>query len=197
MCMVEWKWDIINTRFVLLEESTKTFYDVDAKTPRLGNPSSWEVSGLSNVILGDRLAIVIPDSLDEEREAKIKEGLNLESVVGKLVSIQTTGDKTVRAKVLGRVFVKPFQPEQMSWEILEDMYSRPVLPDEMKNGLLGSLWVGLHPDRKEIHPKKSANLSRKWNTKPRTLSAELYDMFAAGEKIENGRLHWELEEDQI
>lgn len=60
----------------MLEESTKTFYDVDTVTPSLGNPASWAITGLSPSILGaNRLAFVVPNRLNAEWGATlVKQG---------------------------------------------------------------------------------------------------------------------------
>ena len=67
-----------------------------------------------------------------------------------------------------------------------------VLPDEMKNGLLGSLWGNLFPYRSEVHPEILAKMPRKWNVDPKLLSEELDNIFAAGKAIREGEVRWVL-----
>jgi len=65
--------DPIRSRFVLLDEVTNTFHDVDLETPLLGNPASWKATGVSPSVLGQNLAIVFPHPLDEDHRAELRE----------------------------------------------------------------------------------------------------------------------------
>jgi hypothetical protein len=57
----------------MLEETTKTFYDVDTQTPLLQNPTSWATAGISPSELGPRPAIVFPIPLSDESKQILAE----------------------------------------------------------------------------------------------------------------------------
>ncbi len=74
-----------------------------------------------------------------------------------------------------------------------------VLPDEMKNGLLGRLWGGESRSAAEgadfVTPRPILdNMPRKWHIDPAALNTELDGIFAAGKKIQEGELPWKIEE---
>jgi hypothetical protein len=183
----------IKSRFVMLEETTNTFYDVDTQTPLLGNPASRVTTGLSPSLLGSRPAIVFLNPLGESRKKVLRdEGFNPEFVIGKPVSIESQEGKNVFAKVVGRVNVKPLPQSLMSWEVLKTMKGA-ALPDEMENGLLGKLWGG--EDRSAVGgtdfvtPRPVLdNMPRKWHVDPAALNTELDGIFTAGKKIQEGEL---------
>lgn len=190
----------IKTRFIMLEESSKTFYEVDAQTPRLGNPTSWEESGFSSMDFGRDLAIVIPNTLGPEYKSRIAsrefpqefgvgktKTLNPQFEVGTLVAISRSEGNTIHGEVLGRVNINPSR--FLTWSAMENM-KHNVLSDEMRNGLLGSLWGNRHVDRKVVHPDILAEMPRKWHDDPVILSKELDDMFASGHAIPQGEVSW-------
>ena len=117
----------IKARFVMLEESTKTFYDVDTITSELGNPSTWTYLGLSPSIVGQRPAIIIPNRLNDDWQKRLIEKGRKENVsvnpnfeVGRLVSVERQEGNVVFAKILGKVNICPCKPNVMSWEGLKD-----------------------------------------------------------------------------
>ena len=181
--------NLIKPRFFMLEEKEKKFYDVDLFPDRLGNPPEWK-AGISSQMLGRNLAIVIPVRLDEQRKAELKrQGYNPEFEVGRVVQIDRTEGRTKHGRVLGKVNMNP--SKYMDWATLRDRKG-DILPDEIANGLLGSLWGNLYPDRKEVHPEILAKMSRPWNVNPEVLSKELDNMFASGKAIETGEIRWIL-----
>ena len=188
----------IKSRFVMLEETTKTFYDVDTQTPLLGNPASWATTGLSPSVLGSKPAIVFPIPLNEISKMILRdEGFNPEFMVGRLVSIESQDGMNVFAKVVGRVNVRPLPQNMMSWEALKTKKG-DVLPDEMKNGLLGRLWGGQNEDAVGaagfVTPRDVLdNMPRKWHIDPAALNTELDGNFAAGKRIKEGELTWMME----
>ncbi|KAJ9668257.1 hypothetical protein H2201_001687 [Coniosporium apollinis] len=104
----------IKPRFVL-EEATKTFYDVDTQTHLLKNPASWVTTGLSRSVLGSKPAIVFPNPLNEASKSIIRaEGLDPEFMVGRLVSIERQDGMDVFGKVIGKVNVRPLSGDQMN-----------------------------------------------------------------------------------
>lgn len=190
----------IGTRFIMLEESSKTFYEVDAQTPRLGNPTSWEESGFSSTNFGRDLAIVIPNTLDPAYKSRIAsrefpqefgvgktKTLNPQFEVGTLVAISRSEGNTIYGEVLGRVNINP--SEYITWSAMQNMKGS-VLSDEMRNGLLGSLWGNRHVDRKVMHLDILAEMPRKWHEDPVVLSNELDNMFASGHAIPQGEVFW-------
>ena len=182
----------IKPRFVMVEESTHTFYDVDTITPRLGNPSSWAQSGLSRNLLGSPLAIVITQELNADEKATLSgRGYVPNFDTATLVKITSQVGDTIHAKSLGKANICQFPPGKMSWEILKDMKGA-VLPDEMKNGLLGKLYGGLHPQRAFVHPEVLAKMPRKWHIDAEALNYELDGIFASGLLVPKGQVRWVL-----
>jgi hypothetical protein len=189
----------IKSRFVMLEETTKTFYDVDTQTPLLQNPASWATAGISPSELGPRPAIVFPIPLsDESKQILAEKGHDPGFMVGRLVSIESQEGKKVFAKPVGKVNVKPFPEHVMSWTALESMKG-PVLSSEMKNGLMERLW-GWHEDSgAEAAPFVTSNdvldkMLRKWHIDPVALNFELDGVFASGKRIQEGEIMWVVEE---
>jgi hypothetical protein len=190
----------VKGRFVMLEESTKTFYDVDTVTPLLGNPASWAITGLSPSILGaNRLAIVVPNHLNAEwRATLVKQGpmpdgqpYNPDFEVARLVSITGRTDKIIHAKVLGKVNICPFKSDLMSFDKIKVMKGS-VLPDEMRNGLLGKLYGGLNPGKPFVHPEVLDKMPRKWHVDAAALNYELDGIFASGLEVKQGSVKWLL-----
>lgn len=191
----------IRSRFVLIEETTKRFYDVDTATRLLQNPESWESDGLSPASLGRDLAIVIPDSLsDDSRERLASMGRteaqfkSVDFETGLLVAITRREGNNIYADVRGRVNVCPFQENVMSWKKLEDMKGQ-VLVDELRNGLLERVYTSVDSESKLVHAAVLNKMPRKWHIDAAAMSAELYHMFASGRVVKKGDVRWMLSED--
>jgi hypothetical protein len=194
----------VKARFVMLEESSKIFYDVDCMFPLLKNPSSWATTGISSALLGaERLAIVVPDRLNAEwrtnlaKQGPLPDGrpYNPDFEVARLVGIaaqeQQAGGKVIRGKVLGKVNVRPYSTDVMSFATLESM-KPSVLVDEVKNGLLGKLYGGSAPEKPSTNPQALESTSGKWRVDAAALNYELDGFFAAGVEIKQGSAKWLL-----
>lgn len=191
----------IRSRFVLLEETTKRFYDVDTETSLLNNPPSWKSDGLSSSSLGGELAVIIPNSLSDDskvrlaklgqREPRFK---SADFETGLLVVITRREGDEVYADIRGRVNVCPFKETVMSWEKLEYMKGQ-VLTDELKNGLLGRVYAGTSVAHQFVHPMVLDGMPRRWHTDAAVMSAELDHMFASGRIVNKGDVKWMLKED--
>lgn len=184
--------DPIRSRFVMLDEATSTFHDVDLETPELGNPASWKQTGVSPSVLGKELAIVFPVPLDDSRKAQMAaHGYDPDFQVGRLVSIERREGRKVYGRVIAKVNVKPFPQVHMSWEGLID--KGEVLPREMKNGLCGRLWGAPNPSQGFVTSMEVLdNMPRRWHVDPVALNFELDRMFAAGKRVRKGDIAWLL-----
>ena len=162
----------IKPRFIMLEESSHSFYDV--KT------TSWAQSSLSPALFGSPLALVMTEHPTTGH-------------TGTLVVITSQDGDTIHAKPLGKAYVSPYPPEVVSWEKLAEMKGGVVLPDEMKNGLLGKLYGGLDPGRPFVHPEILEKMPRRWHVDAAALNYELDGMFASGLLVPRGQVRWVLE----
>jgi hypothetical protein len=185
--------DPVKSRFVMLDEITNTFHDVDLETPLLGNPASWKATGVSPTVLGQHLAIVFPNPLDADHKAQLGEqGYNPEFQVGRLVSVDRRESKKVYGKIIAKVNVKPLPEGFMSWQGLKEKKGA-ILPNEMKNGLCGRLWGRPNAGTDLVTSRDILdNMPRKWHIDPVALNYELDRIFAAGERIRRGDVIWVL-----
>lgn len=185
--------DPIKSRFIMLDEATKTFHDVDLETALLGNPASWKQTGVSPSILGDQLAIVFPNQLDDSRKADLEEhGYDPNFRIGRLVLIDRHEGETVYGKIIAKVNVKPIDKSLMSWEILINMKDA-LLVEEMKNGLCGRLWGIPHATRGPVTSGQVLdNMPRPWLVEPVALNYKLDKVFAAGQYVREGDVAWQL-----
>lgn len=191
----------IRSRFVLIEETTKRFYDIDTATPLLKNPESWESDGLSSANVGRDLAIVIPESLSDDSRARLAslgraepQFKSVDFEIGLLVAITRREGDNVYADVKGRVNVCPFKEMVMSWEKLGDMKGK-VMVDKLRNGLLEQLYSGENSAHEFVHTEVSHEMSQEWHSDATVMSAELYHMFASGRIVKKGDVRWMLSED--
>jgi hypothetical protein len=120
-----------NSRFVMLDELTSTFYDVDYATPIIGNTMEWK--DLAPESIQDP-AIILADSVPvmDRRDERV-------GSLGVLVSITRRTEQTLFATYLGRVFVRMFPANLMNWEALTKMKGA-ARAGEMRAGLMGRLW---------------------------------------------------------
>lgn len=185
--------DPIRPRFVMLDEITRTFYDVDLETPQLGNPVSWKSTGVSRSTLGQNLALVFPNPLDDTGKAELQRtGYNPDFQVGRLVSVARREGRKIYGRIVAKVNVKPVPKRMMSWEGLKAKKGA-VLANEMRNGLCGRLWGRPNASVGFVTPRSILdNMPRKWHVDPRALNYELDRIFAAGERIRKGEVTWVL-----
>ena len=185
--------DPIKSHFVMLDEATKTFHDVDLETASLDNPASWKQTGVSPSILGKELAIVFPNPLDDSQKAELEErGYDPNFSVGRLVSVDRHEGKNVYGRIIAKVNVKPLDQNAMSWEGLTDMKGA-VLAEEMRNGLCGRLWGLPNATQGFVTSRKILdNMPRKWHVDPVALNYELDKIFAAGQHVRKGDIAWHL-----
>ena len=185
--------DPIKSRFVMLDEATKTFHDVDLETALLGNPASWKQTGVSPSILGNELAIVFPTPLGDSQKAEL-EGHDYDPnfSVGRLVSVDRHEGNKVYGKIIAKVNVKPLNQNAMSWEGLTNMKGA-VLAEEMRNGLCGRLWGLPNATQGFVTSREILDkMPRKWHVDPVALNYELDKMFAAGQHVRKGEIAWHL-----
>ncbi|KAJ9652922.1 hypothetical protein H2198_007875 [Neophaeococcomyces mojaviensis] len=190
----------VKQRFVMLEESTKTFYDIGTETARLGNDSTWISANLSSSALGSDVAIVIPNRLDEywKRQLAAQPRENSASYdpdfeIGLLVSVKRREGKTVFADIVAKVNVRPLGAKQMSWELVKE-WKKYVLADELRNGLLAKVYGRVGEDRPFVHAEKLAGMPRRWHVDAAVLNEELDSLFASGMVVKAGDVGWVLEE---
>jgi hypothetical protein len=170
----------------MLDEENDIFYDVDCTTLRTDADPSWEASAPQGF---EDPAIVFPP------EQAYKLGPH-SIAVGFLVSITQREDGEIRARSYGRAMVKPLPPQLMSWEGLVDTKG-PVLPAEMKAGLMGRLWNRRPGAENEPRFVTSMDIlgkmPRKWHEDGAALNYELDNLFAAGKEISTSQA-WCLHE---
>lgn len=179
----------------MVEEHSKTLYDVDLITAKLGNPPSWASEGLTPTNAGRNLAIVIPKRLDLASKQRIaSEEYNPDFEIGKIIAITLHGPSNIAGKVIGAVNICPFNVGVMSWDKLKAQKGE-VITDEIKNGLLARLYGRVGLNREFMHPDVLARMPRKWHQHAEILNAELDGMFASGIEIKNGEMCWTLSEE--
>jgi hypothetical protein len=184
----------LKARFIMLEETSSTFYDVDFITSALKNPPSWTTTGISPSILGTtgrRLALLARPAFGEVK-SNIMSGSDTSPYdssfrVAKLVSIDEEFNGTTHATVLGRANLNPFPSSMMSFAHVAQMKPQ-VIADEIANGLLGKVYGGLHQEREHVHTE---NL-RKWHVDAAALNYELDGLFACGIEIKGQIGRWAL-----
>lgn len=184
-------------RFVMLEEESSRFYDVDLETALLDNPADWVQNGIYPEKVagkGKGLAIIFPTPLDDMKKTELKDrGYKPNFQVGRLVALDVfraiNTPQTVvplKGKTIGKVNVAPFDSAMVSWPLLKEKKG-PVLPDEMKAGLLGKLWGHDRPSYTGSEFVTSLNvlenMPRRWHRDPRALNYELDNMFAVGKEL--------------
>ena len=185
--------DPIKSHFVMLDEATKTFHDVDLENPLLGNPASWKQTGVSPSILGNELAIVFPTPLGDSQKAEL-EGHDYDPnfSVGRLVSVDRHEGNKMYGKIIAKVNVKPLNQNAMSWEGLTNMKGA-VLAEEMRNGLCGRLWGLPNATQGFVTSREILDkMPRKWHVDPVALNYELDKIFAAGQHVRKGEIAWHL-----
>jgi hypothetical protein len=119
------------SRFIMLDELTSTFYDVDYATPTIGNTMQWEDLAPESIqdpaiILADAVPVI--DGRDERIGS-----------LGVLVSITRRTEQTIFATYLGRVFVRKLPASLMNWEALTQTKGADRV-GEMRAGLMSRLW---------------------------------------------------------
>ena len=159
-------------RFVMLDELTSTFYDVDYDTPAIGNTMQWkdlvpESIQDPAIILADHVPAI--DSRDERI-----------GTLGVLVSITRRTEQTLFATYLGRVFVRKFPTNLMNWEELAQRRDA-TLVGEMRGGLMSRLW-----NRRPKIPQLSGppwvaspTMPERWREDGAALNHELRYIFAS------------------
>jgi hypothetical protein len=158
----------------MLEEETGVFYDVDYVTLRAESDPTW--ADIAPESFQDPAIVFPPEQSRYLREETIATGF--------LVSITRREGEEIWARSFGRVMVKPFPPNMMSWEKLREMKG-PVLPAEMKSGLMGRLW-NQRPGANQANAPSFVtsrtildNMPRKWHEDGAALNNELDCIFAA------------------
>ena len=115
----------IEPRFIMLDELTSTFYDVDYSTPEISNTVQWQTIALETVVDPAIVMQMLPDHLGN-------------GALGLLVSITRREDDVFFATYLGQVWVKRHDP-RFNWEAVAHQKGQ-ALSDEMRTGLMSQLW---------------------------------------------------------
>lgn len=174
------------SRFVMLNDSTQIFYDVDYETSLLGNKSAW--SDLAPETLKDPAIVFPPEQRDYAKSG--------EFAIGFLVSILRREVGRTVAKKLGRVNVKPFEKRLMNWSALKATKGEE-LPNEMQAGLLRNLWnkrtASLHSIPYVTESSVLDAMPRKWHLDGAALNYELDSIFAGGAWLDDSHI-WEVHE---
>jgi hypothetical protein len=165
------------SRFVMLDELTSTFYDVDYATPTIGNTMQWE--DLAPESIQDP-AIILADAVPGQDERI--------GSLGVLVSITRRTEQTFFATYLGRVFVRKLPASLMNWEALTQTKGADCV-GEMRAGLMSRLW-----NRRSDVPQLSGppwvtspeildTMPGRWREDGAALNYELHYMFASSRHI--------------
>lgn len=162
----------------MLEEETGVFYDVDYTTLRAGSDPTWE--DIAPEHFEDPAVAFPPTQSRRLREETIATGF--------LVSITKREGDEIWARSFGEVMVKPLPPNLMSWDKLIEMKG-PVLPAEMKAGLMGRLW-NRRPGASQTNTPSFVtsrtildNMPRNWHVDGAALNYELDYIFAASKLL--------------
>jgi hypothetical protein len=163
-------------RFVLHEATKDTFYDVDTTYQPLPSQPAWNSIAAHEI---SDPAIMLSGNVRGSSE----------SVTGFLIAIDCRERETFIGRHIARVQVRELNPALMSWEGLKDMKG-PVLPAEMKAGLMERLWnrrSGVTaPDASGPFVSDMAvlsNMPRRWHVDGAALNYELDYIFAAGREL--------------
>lgn len=97
------------SRFIMLNNSTQIFYDIDYETTLLGNKTAW--SDLALETLKDPAIVFPPKQRDYAKNGAF--------IIGFLVSILKREGRRIVAKKLERINVKPFDERLMNWSVLK------------------------------------------------------------------------------
>jgi hypothetical protein len=114
------------SRFIMLDEPTAEFYDVDYATPIAGNTVPW--GNLAPEGIQDPAIVLADDSRDERIGS-----------MGVLVAVTRRTEQTIFATYLGRVCVRKFPASIINWDVLTERKSA-AHAEEMRAGLMGRLW---------------------------------------------------------
>jgi hypothetical protein len=178
------------SRFVMLDGSTNTFYDVDCEAPSLGNRTPWNL--LAPETLRDP-AIAFPPEQCNMLKPHAAGGMNF--ATGFLVSImRREGERFIAEKVC-QANVRPIEARYMNWDALKQMKG-DVLPNEMRAGLMQHLWnrrpeASSRPISYVTSSGILDEMPRKWHQDGAALNDELDNMFAAGKAIP-GSQRWSV-----
>jgi hypothetical protein len=180
-------------RFVMLDDSTETFYDVDYQTELLGNTTPWTALALHKV--RDPAIVFPPEQCDMLQTMAFATGF--------LVSIERRDREIFVAKKIGRVNVKPLEEKHMNWAALESSKGGE-LPMEMRAGLLRRIWNRRPSATSQpiayVTPRAILEgMPRQWYQDGAALNYELDQVFAGGAPI-GEQQHWvvhDVEFDQI
>lgn len=180
-----------SSRFVMYDDSTDTFYNVDYETQLLQNTIPWADLAIQTIT---DPAIAFPP----EQSSMLKPPpQGMQFATGMLVSVLRREGHTIVARKLGRVNVKPLPAALMSWPGLVEKKG-PVLPREMRAGLMRKLW-NRRPGARELPITYVAssdildNMPRKWHTDGAALNYELDNIFSAGKAIRASQ-RWKVED---
>jgi hypothetical protein len=168
------------SRFIMLNELTSTFYDVDYATPTICNTMEWKDLALESIqdpaiILADGVPVI---NRPDERMGSL----------GVLVSINRRTERTLFATYIGRVLVRMFPASLMNWEALAKMKGA-ARAGEIKAGLMRRLW-----NRRPGVPQSSGppwvtspeildTMPGRWREDGAALNYELDYMFASSRHI--------------
>jgi hypothetical protein len=163
------------SRFVMLDETTSTFFDVDYATPVLQNKVPWKDLAPENI---EDPAIILPEIVANDRIG----------AMGLLVSVTRRAENILFATYLGHVFVRQFSADLMNWEALTKM-NGPARANAMKAGLMGRLW-----NRRPGVPHSSGppwvashetvdEMPERWREDGAALNHELKYMFASSRRL--------------
>ena len=167
-------------RFVMLNELTSTFYDVDYATPTIGNTMQWKDLAPESIqdpaiILADHVPVL------DGRDERI-------GTLGVLVSVTRRTEQTLFATYLGRVFVRKFPANLMNWEALAQT-TGAARAGEMRAGLMSRLW-NRRPGVPQLSgppwvtsPKILATMPGRWREDGAALNYELNYQFASSRHI--------------
>jgi hypothetical protein len=167
-------------RFVMLDELTSTFYDVDYASQTIGNTMQWKDLAAESIqdpaiILADHVPVM--NGQDERIGA-----------LGVLVSITRRTEQTLFATYLGRVFIRKYPANLMNWEALTQRKGA-TLVNEMRAGLMSRLW-NRRPEIPQLSgppwvtsPKVLDTMPRRWHEDGAALNYELDYTFASSRLI--------------
>jgi hypothetical protein len=160
----------------MLDEGNDVFYDVDCQSLRTTDDPSWDTAAPER--FADP-AIVFP--LNQAHMLGPRT-----SAVGFLVSITRRHNGEIWARSYGQAMVTQLPPERMSWDGLIDKKG-PVLPAEMRAGLMGRLWNRRPGAGTAATFVTSAEIldgmPRQWHIDGAALNFELDNIFSAGKEI--------------
>jgi hypothetical protein len=172
-------------RFVMLDDSTQKFYDVDYQTELLGNTTPWTALALHQV--RDPAIVFPPEQCDMLEIMKFATGF--------LVSIECRDREMFVAKKIGSVNVKLMEEKLMNWAALRSLKG-DELPAEMRVGLLRRVWNKRPNAASQSIPYVTPRLTlddmpKHWHRDGAALNYELDQIFAGGAPL-GEQQHWKV-----